>query len=363
MTLPEFGVPLPDEILRLQPYVPGKPVEELERELGITGAVKLASNENPLGPSKSVLDVVTDTFRHVHRYPDGSAFRLKTALAAYLGLSEDRLILGNGSNELLVLLAECVVRPGDEVIFARPSFVVYPLVTQLLRGVPKVIPLKDDVHDLSAFASALTPRTRLVFLCNPNNPTGTIVTRAAIESFLEKVSPTTLVVIDEAYYEYVEDPDYFESLRLLDKFANVAVLRTFSKVFGLAGLRMGYGVVHPKLAETVQRARQPFNVNMMAMAAAEAALLDVDHVRKVVDLNRRMRKKLEEGLAKLGVRVAPSQANFVYFHVPEAFRIYEKLLSRGVIVRPMGDAALRVTTGTEEETERFLRTFEEVMGK
>jgi len=273
------------------------------------------------------------------------------------------LILGNGSNELLVLLAESVVRPGDEVLYARPSFVVYPLVTQLLRGIPKVIPLRDDTHDLDAFTAALSPRTRLVFVCNPNNPTGTIVPISAIASFMEKVSPETLVVLDEAYYEYVDAPAYFESLKLQERYPNLAVLRTFSKAFGLAGLRMGYGVVHPVLVDAVQRARQPFNINMLALAAAEAALADIPHMRKVVELNRRMRARLEEGLAKLGVRLVPSHANFVYFHVPGAFHVYEALLSRGVIVRPMGDAALRVTTGTEEETERFLRTFEEVMGK
>jgi len=361
LTLPEFRVPLPEEIRRLKPYVPGKPIEELEREMGITGAVKLASNENPLGPSRNVLSVIEDSFRHIHRYPDGSAFRLKRSLSAYLDVPEERLILGNGSNELLVLLAECVVRPGDEVVFARPAFVVYPLVTQLLRGVARVVPLKGDTHDLEGFASVLSDKTRLVFICNPNNPTGTILSRDAIEEFLGKVSPEALVVLDEAYYEYVEDPSYFETLHLLERYPNLAVLRTFSKAFGLAGLRVGYGVAHPTLADAVQRARQPFNVNMLALAAAEAALMDREHVRKVVDLNRRMRRLLEEGLAKLGVRVAPSQANFVYFHVPDAFRIYERLLSRGVIVRPMGDEALRVTTGTEEETRRFLDAFDEVI--
>ena len=359
----DFRVPLPEEIRKLQPYIPGKPIEEVERELGITGVTKLASNENPLGPSPLVLKTLTDTFRHIHRDPDGSAFRLKKSISSFLGTPEDRLILGNGSNELLVLLAESVVRPGDEVLYARPSFVVYPLVTQLLRGIPKVIPLRDDTHDLDAFTAALSPRTRLVFVCNPNNPTGTIVPISAIASFMEKVSPETLVVLDEAYYEYVDAPAYFESLKLQERYPNLAVLRTFSKAFGLAGLRMGYGVVHPVLVDAVQRARQPFNINMLALAAAEAALADIPHMRKVVELNRRMRARLEEGLAKLGVRLVPSHANFVYFHVPGAFHVYEALLSRGVIVRPMGDAALRVTTGTEEETERFLRTFEEVMGK
>jgi histidinol-phosphate aminotransferase len=357
----DFKVPLPEEIRRLQPYVPGKPIEELERERGIQGASKLASNENPLGPSKHVLDILTDTFRYIHRYPDGSAVQLKRTLAAYLAVDESSLILGNGSNELLVLLAECVVRPGDEVIYASPSFVVYPLVTQLLRGTPQVVPLKADTHDLEGYAERLSPRTRLLFICNPNNPTGTIVSNAAIEGLMRKVRPETLVVLDEAYYEYVDDPAYFESMHLLERYPNLAVLRTFSKAFGLAGLRMGYGVVHPTLANAVHRARQPFNVNMMAMAAAEAALMDIPHMRKVVELNGRMRARLAEGLAKLGITVAPSQANFVYFHVPAAFKVYDMLLSKGVIVRPMGDEALRVTTGTEAETERFLKAFAEVM--
>ncbi len=361
--MPEFKVPLLDEIHRLQPYVPGKPIEELERELGIQGASKLASNENPLGPSPKVLTAITETFRHIHRYPDGSGFRLRKAVAAHLGVAENRLILGNGSNELLVLLAECVVRPEDEVIFARPSFVVYSMVTQLLRGTPKVVPLTNETHDLKLFAEALSPRTRLIFICNPNNPTGTIVSQTAIEAFLDKVPPQVLVVLDEAYFEYVDADSYFDSIRLQEKHPNVAVLRTFSKAYGLAGLRMGYGIVHPEMAEAVQKARQPFNVNSLAMVAAEAALSDIPHMKKVVDLNSRMRKRLEEGLAKLGVPVAPSQANFVYFHVPDADKIYEMLLSKGVIVRPMGPQALRVTTGTESETEKFLAAFAEVLGR
>lgn len=356
----DFRVPLHAEILQLKPYVPGKPIEELERELGISGAVKLASNENPLGPSPKAMEAMAACLSDLHRYPDGSAYRLRRALSGRLGRDETRLILGNGSNELLVLLAECVLDRGDEVLFADPGFVVYRLAAQWMGATPKPLPLKAYTHDLEAFVRAWTPRTRLVFICNPNNPTGTIVPLSAVERFMEKTSPETLVVLDEAYYEYVDEPSYFESLDLLDRYPNLAVLRTFSKVHGLAGLRVGYGLVHPVLADAVQRARQPFNVNRLALEAAEAALGDGDHVRRVTGLNRRMRSRLSEGLRAMGREPAPSQANFVYFREADAVRVYERLLAKGVIVRPMGPEALRVTTGTEEETERFLKAFAEV---
>ncbi len=357
-----FQVPIRPHLLKMKPYVPGKPIEEVERELGITGASKLASNENPLGPSPLVLEAVKEAVSQIHRYPDGSGFYLKRALSDYLGVGAERLLIGHGSNELLVLMAQAVLRPGDEVIYADPSFVVYPIVTQLFEGSGRPVALKDLTLDLKAFADALNPKTKLVYICNPNNPTGTMIPLLAVEAFLKICPPAVLVVLDEAYYEYVDEKNYFESTRLLDKYPNLVILRTFSKVFGLAGLRIGYGMAHPAAVDALQKSRQPFNVNSLAMVAAQTALKDKTHLEKVKKLNREMRQKIQEGLGKLGLSYAPSHANFIYFNVAKAAEVYEKLLSRGVIVRPMGPEALRVTTGTEKETEKFLRHLQAVLG-
>lgn len=345
----------------MTPYVPGKPVEELERELGVRGAVKLASNENPLGPSPKALQAAQEDLAKVHRYPDGSAHRLTHALASRLRQDPDRIFLGNGSNELLVRLGQIVLTPGDEVIFAEPSFSVYPSTVKLFEAIEVAVPLRGSTHDLPAFEKAITPRTRLVYIANPNNPTGTIVPLSEVVRFLEACPPTVLVVLDEAYYEYVDDPSYFDSLELLSRFPNLAVLRTFSKAYGLAGLRVGYGVAHPELAALYQKIRDPFNVNSVALSAAEAALGDLEHVKKVMDLNRKTRKRLWDGLREMGMDPVPSQANFIYFHSPEPAALYQALLREGVIIRPMGKNALRVTTGTEAETERFLVTLARVL--
>ncbi len=353
----EFSVPLRPHLSTLLPYVPGKPLEELEREMGITNAAKLASNENPLGPSPLVLKAILESFSQWGRYPDGGAHELTRKLSAHLGVSSDSLVLGNGSNEILVLLGEMILNQGDEVLYAAPSFVVYQLVAQLNQAKAITIPLKDHTHDLISFAWAITSKTRMVFICNPNNPTGTHLPLQDVEIFLNQCPSQVLVVLDEAYYEYVEDPAYFESLKLTDRYSNLVILRTFSKAFGLAGLRIGYGVLNRELKALFQKTRQPFNINRLAQIAALAALGDIPHMRRSVELNRKMRIKLTESLREMGFTPAPSQSNFVYFEVEAADSIYQKLLRVGVIVRPMGPRALRVTTGTEEETERFLRTF------
>ncbi len=345
----------------IKPYVPGKPLEELEREWGIKNASKIASNENPLGPSPKVATALEKAIPRINRYPDGGAHNLTQALAAYLGVAADRILLGHGSNEILVLLAQMVLNPGDEVIFSENSFIVYSLAAQLFEAAARIVPAKNFTHDLQGFSKALTPRTRLVFICNPNNPTGTMVPLLAIEAFLKICPKDVLVALDEAYYEYVDEKTYFESLRLMADYPNLVVLRTFSKAFGLAGLRVGYGIAHPQLAEVFQKTRQPFNVNSLAMAAAEAALNDVPYMKKAVELNRRMRQRLFEGLGKLGLKPVPSQANFVYFEIEKAPGLYQEMLKKGVIIRPLGPHALRVSTGTEEETERFLQVFEKVM--
>jgi histidinol-phosphate aminotransferase len=358
-----FQVPLRANLTAIKAYVPGKPIEELERELGVKNATKIASNENPLGPSPKVIEALQKQLTNVSRYPDGSAHNLIQALAKQLGVNANQVMLGHGSNELLILLSQMVLNPGDEVIFADQSFVVYPLAAQLFEGSTEVIPLKDFTHDMAAFSNALTPKTKLVFICNPNNPTGTFVPLLAIEAFLKVCPPNVLVVLDEAYYEYVEEKTYLGSLKLIQDYPNLVVLRTFSKVYGLAGLRVGYGVGHPDLVSVFQKTRQPFNVNALALTAAEVALSDNDYLKKVLELNKAMRQKISEGLTRLGLKPVPSQTNFVYFKVPHAQDLYQQLLLKGVIVRPIGPDALRVTTGTVEETEKFLTAFEQVYSK
>lgn len=356
-----FPVVFRKNLLALKPYVPGKPVEELERELGIKNASKIASNENPLGPSPKVIQAVEKALPNLHRYPDGSAHALTQALASHLKVDSQQLLLGHGSNELLVRLGQMVLNPGDEVLYGEPGFIVYSTTAALCEAVSRPQPLRNFTHDLKVFERAITHKTKVVYIANPNNPTGTMVPLTEIEAFLKTCPSHVLVVLDEAYYEYVDDPGYFESLKLLSQYPNLVVLRTFSKAFGLAGLRVGYGIGHPELAEVFQKIREPFNVNNLAQAAAEAALSDLAHVKKVTSLNKTMRAKLQDGLARLGLKVPPSQTNFVYFEITKAQEIYEQLLKKGIIVRPMGPNALRVTTGTEEETGNFLKAFEEIL--
>lgn len=354
-------VPFRSHLSAMKPYVPGKPIEELERELGITNVSKLASNENPLGPSPQVLEALQKALPKIGRYPDGGAHDLSQVLAKHLGVEAKQILLGHGSNELLVLLGQMVLTPGDEVLFSQGSFLLYPLVAQLFEAKPIEASAKEHTHDLEAFSKALTSKTRLVFICNPNNPTGTGIPLSEVEQFLKTCPSQVLVALDEAYYEYVEQKNYFGSLNLLSKYPNLVVLRTFSKAYGLAGLRVGYGVAQPELVEIYQKTRQPFNVNSMAMTAAVAALADQGHMKRAVELNSRMRKLLADGLLELGLKPLPTQTNFVYFEIEKAQDHYQALLKKGVIVRPMGPKALRVTTGTEIETRNFLKVFREVL--
>jgi histidinol-phosphate aminotransferase len=356
-----FPVPFRKNLLGIKPYVPGKPIEDLERELGIKNASKIASNENPLGPSPQVILALERALPKIHRYPDGGAYNLSQALARHLGVEANQLLLGHGSNELIVRLGQMFLNPGDEVLYGEPGFFVYSSTALLCEAIPRPLPLRDFTHDLKVFERAITPKTKIVYIANPNNPTGTMVPLSDIEVFLKACPPHVLVVLDEAYYEYVDDQSYFESLKLLPRYPQLVILRTFSKAFGLAGLRVGYGVAQTELVEIFQKIREPFNVNGLAMVAAEAALTDRAHVKKVADLNNRMRRRLYEGLLRLGLKPVPTQANFVYFEIPKAIDLYQDLLKKGIIVRPMGPNALRVTTGTEEETGNFLKVFEEVL--
>jgi histidinol-phosphate aminotransferase len=356
-----FPIAFRKNLLAVKPYLPGKPIEDLERELGIKNASKIASNENPLGPSPHVIQALEKALPGIHRYPDGGAYSLSQALARHLKVQANQLLLGHGSNELIVRLGQMVLNPGDEVLYGEPGFFVYSSTALLCEALPRPQPLRDYTHDLKVFERAITHKTKVVYIANPNNPTGTMIPLSEVEAFLKACPSHVLVVLDEAYYEYVDDPAYFESLTLLSQYPNLVVLRTFSKAFGLAGLRVGYGVGHPDLVEVFHKLREPFNVNGLAMVAAETALTDLAYVKKVAGLNKAMRKTLWDGLARLGLNPVPTQTNFVYFEVPNANDLYQQLLQKGIIVRPMGPTALRVTTGTEEETRNFLKVFEEIL--
>ena len=355
---------VPEYIRSLVPYTPGKPIEEVEREYGIKRAVKLASNENPLGPSPEAVKVLRERLAELHRYPDGDCFYLKRGLAHRLGVAPSRLIFGNGSNELIELAIRTFLRPGDEAVLADQAFVIYRLVVRVAGGRSKIIPLRDFTHDLDAMGAALTAETRLVFLANPNNPTGTIYKKKEWERFLERVSAEVLIVVDEAYGEYVRDADYPDSLVYEGANKTILTLRTFSKMYGLAGLRIGYGVGPESIVAMMHRVRQPFNVNAAAQWAALAALEDQPHKTRTLETNRRGMEFLQEKLVRLGIRYVPSEANFLLIHVGDGSRVFQGLLRRGVIVRPMQEYGLpeyiRVTVGTKEENQKFIEELEVV---
>ncbi len=355
---------VPEYIRSLVPYIPGKPIEEVEREYGIKGSVKLASNENPLGPSPEAVKVLKERLSQLHRYPDGDCFYLKHGLAQKLGVASSRLIFGNGSNELIELAIRTFLRPGDEVVLADQAFVIYRLVVQAAGGSCKIIALRDFTHDLNAMGAGLTKETRLVFLANPNNPTGTIYRKKEWERFLDAVSPEVLIVVDEAYGEYVRDPDYPDSLSYDSTNKNILTLRTFSKMYGLAGLRIGYGIGPEPIVAMMHRVRQPFNVNAAAQWAALAALEDVAHKTRTLEANRQGMEFLREKLERLGIRYVPSEANFLLIRMGDGRKVFQGLLRRGVIVRPMQEYGLpefiRVTVGTKEENQKFIEDLEVV---
>ena len=349
-------------IASLVPYVPGKPIDELERELGIPRAVKLASNENPLGPSPKALAVLAETAATLHRYPDGAAHRLRTALADRHKLTPDHVILGNGSDEILGLLARAFLSPGDEAVMADQTFVIYKMEVTAAHGKPVIVPLKQWQHDLPAIGAAITNKTRLVFICNPNNPTGTMVTEAEVNVFMQRVPEDVIVVFDEAYYEYVQDQDFPDSLSWVTQRRHAIVLRTFSKIYGLAGLRVGYGLTTPEIAGYLNRIRPPFNVNTVAQQAALAALTDDEHVARSRALNAAEMAIVRAGLVALGFQPVPSQANFLFFDVGRDGRaVFEALLRQGVIVRHIEGRLLRVTIGLPEENRYFLDALKKVL--
>ena len=347
-------------IRELEPYPPGKPVEELERELGISGSIKLASNESPLGPSRRALEAAVQATEGLNRYPDGSCYYLREALASQLGVGTEALIFGTGSDELLEILAKCVLGPGDEVVFPWPSFAMYPIVARGMGAVPVEVALDDGYGtDVARVLDAVSERTRIVFLANPNNPTGTSIGQADFDRLVGELPEHVILVHDEAYLDYVRRDDFPDTLAAIRKRNTVLSLRTFSKVYGLAGLRVGYAIGDPELIGYLERARHPFNVNSMAQAAALGALRDREHVDRVRELTHAGLDRLERAFDELGLGYAKSDANFVLVEVGgDASALYERLLRRGVITRPLGafglKAHLRVTVGLPAENERFI---------
>ncbi len=352
----------------LIPYSPGKPIEEVERELGISDSVKLASNENPLGPSPKALQAIGAALCTIHRYPDGGGYGLRQALARHWDVSADWVVLGNGSNELLELVGRSFVMPGDEVLYAEQAFVVYDMVAQVTGAAKVAVPLKDLAHDLPAMRAAITPKTKLIFLANPNNPTGTCVDPRALEAFLAAVPSDIVVVLDEAYYEYVPPERRPDALQFVRKGRWLLVLRTFSKIYGLAGLRIGYGIGPAPLVSLMNKVREPFNTSSLAQVAARAALDDVEHVKASREANESGRAFLMEQFRALGLSVIPSVANFLLVDVgrPGA-EVTDALLRRGVIVRPMGGYGfpthLRITIGTAKENTKCVAALEAVLRK
>ncbi|MBI3343611.1 MAG: histidinol-phosphate transaminase [Gammaproteobacteria bacterium] len=352
----------------VQPYVPGKPLAELEREYGVTNAIKLASNENPLGPSPLAVAAVREGLHDLARYPDGGCFALKAKLAARPGVHENQITLGNGSNDILEFAARAFVTPEHEVIFSEHAFAVYPIVTQIVGARARVAPARDWGHDLEAMRGLVNERTRLIFIANPNNPTGTWLAAKPLEDFISSLPSHVMVVVDEAYFEYACDacPDYPDALQWLDNYSNLIVARTFSKIYGLAGLRIGYGVAHPEVANLLDRVRQPFNVNSLAQLAAEAALDDVEHIARSLEVNRQGMKQLTEAFAAMQLPCILSAGNFVAVDVGRpAAPIYEALLREGVIVRPVANYGmprhLRVTVGLPQENERCIEALKKVL--
>lgn len=358
-------------VLGLSPYQPGKPIDELKREYGVSNIIKLASNENPLGPSPRALEAMRAGLEGVWLYPDGNGFELKKRLAARHGVEMSQITLGNGSSDVLEFVLRVFVSRDDEVLFSEHSFALYPILTQAVGGSAVAAPAKNWGHDLDAMRSCITDRTRVIFIANPNNPTGTWLGATELEAFVKDVPAHTLVVVDEAYFDYAMEPatgaaDYPDASAWVSRYPNLMVARTFSKSYGLAGLRVGYAVSHPQVADLMNRVRPPFNVNSVALAAAAAALDDEEHLRRSVRLNAEGLRQLTDGFTAMGLDFIPSVGNFISVDVGRtASPLYEALLHEGVIVRPVANYGmpnhLRVTVGTKQENKRFLEALQKVL--
>ncbi len=368
-SLLEFAIP---GVQALRPYAPGKPLSELEREYGITDAVKLASNENPLGPSRTVLNALQKGFDELARYPDSNGFELKSVLAERHGVSPDWITLGNGSNDVLELVARAFLSPQSSAVFSAHAFAVYPIVTQAIGARSRVAAAHNGSrgplfgHDLDAMRAQIKADTRVIFIANPNNPTGTWLSRDILHAFIEGVPHDVIVVVDEAYFEYVEEADYPDTSEWLNEFPNLLVTRTFSKAYGLASLRIGYGISHPVLADVLNRVRQPFNVNSFAQLAACAALDDKEHLRRSIEVNRNGMAQLTAGFIDLTLPYIPSVGNFVSLDVGrDPGEVYEALLHECVIVRPVDNYGmpgyLRISVGLEDENRCCLEALGKVL--
>ncbi len=350
----------PAYIRSIAPYQPGKPIAELARELGIhpDKIIKLASNENPLGVSPLAMRAIQAALADLARYPDGNGFELKLALSKRYGVDMARIVLGNGSNDVLNAAARAFLAPSVEAVYSQHAFAIYALEIQYTGATGVEAPAREFAHDLGAMLAAVTPRTRMIFLANPNNPTGTLISAADLHGFLREVPRQVIVVLDEAYNEYIPDALKADSLAWLAEFPNLIVTRTFSKAYGLAGLRVGYAFAHPDVADLMNRVRQPFNVNSISLAAAAAGLDDHEFVRCSFELNQAGMRQLTAGLTKLGIAYIPSAGNFVSIKVKDAAGVFQRLLKRGVIVRPLAAYQmpdfLRVSIGLQSENERFL---------
>lgn len=360
-----YSLALPG-VQKLIPYKAGKPIEELERELGLTQIIKLASNENPLGPGKKAVEAIQKALPELALYPDGSGFHLKQALATKYAVDASQITLGNGSNEILELVARAFLTPDCDVVFSQHAFAVYPLVTQAVGATAVVVPAKDYGHDLQAMAQAITPKTRLVFIANPNNPTGTLLPQADVERFIAALPDTVVCVLDEAYFEFVSQTEAVNSIAWLKKFPNLIITRTFSKAYGLAGLRVGYSLSCPEIADILNRVRQPFNNNTLALVAAEAALADDEHLHNTITNNSQGMQQLTDGFKALGLQWIPSAGNFVSVDVGrEGMPVYDALLHKGVIVRPVANYEmpnfLRISIGTPAENALFLQALSQVL--
>ncbi|MCX7823952.1 MAG: histidinol-phosphate transaminase [Verrucomicrobiae bacterium] len=364
MTLNNIALP---HVPGLPVYEPGRPIEEVARELGLRpdAVIKLASNENPLGPSPKAVAAMRRALKNVHLYPDGGGFYLRQGLAEHLGVGMDNIVLGNGSNEIIELLFHAFVAPGDEVIYSERAFAIYMLCAGLFRAKPVAVPMKGHTHDLDAMLAACNGRTKLVFVANPNNPTGTRVANDALCRFLDHVPQHSIVAVDEAYFEFLDDPP--DTLRFITRkrAPNIILMRTFSKIVGLAGLRVGYGIAGKEMVALLNRVRQPFNVNAVAQAGALAALDDRAHIERTRQSNRRGRAYLEAEFNKLRLEFIPSAANFICVRVGDGAKLFVALQKRGVIVRPMAGYAMpewvRVTVGTMPENRRLVRELKRVL--
>jgi len=351
---------------RLVPYTPGKPLEELERELGISGSIKLASNENPLGPSPKALEAISKCLHQLHRYPDGGGYELKRRLADILSVPVEQIVLGNGSNELVELAVRTFLLPGEEAVQAFPTFLMYEKIVQGAGGTMVSVPLKEFRIDLSAVKGAITPRTKLIFLANPNNPTGTVLGQEGLAAFLEELPENLIVILDEAYIEFVRDRKAAHGEKLLGAYPGLLVMRTFSKICGLAGLRIGYGLSSRRIIDYLERVRQPFNTNSLAQAGAAAALEDTGFLEKTRRVVHEGIDYLTAELEAMGLEYVPTQTNFLLIRIPGGGRsLFERMLREGVIIRAMDSYGLpehiRVTVGLAEENARFIATLRRLL--